>query len=102
MANASTAREIEQLAATIGDKAYLDVAKWHLYLKDAKLHTVLAEKLYPLLSDNRLSEDSLAEVLQSTPVPLGGGRTQVTLRDVMPTGSQADLLQALEEYQRNL
>lgn len=102
MADASMARDIEQLAAAIGDKAYLDVAKWHLYLGDAKLHTPLAEKLYPLVTNNQLTEDALAEALQTTSVPIGGGRAQVTLRDLIPTGSQAELLHALEAYQRDL
>jgi len=32
MANLNPTREIETLAAEIGDKIYIDVAKWHLYL----------------------------------------------------------------------
>ena len=44
-------QQIEDLAAEIGDKVYIDVAKWHLYLKDAKLHTTLAEQVFPLLNN---------------------------------------------------
>ncbi|MGB3135231.1 MAG: DUF3181 family protein, partial [Nodosilinea sp.] len=61
MSNASTARAIETLAAAIGDKVYLDVAKWHLYLSDAKLHTSLAEKLYPLVTGDKVSEAAVGD-----------------------------------------
>ncbi|MDE5094370.1 MAG: DUF3181 family protein, partial [Trichodesmium sp. St11_bin5] len=44
MANGSTTQIIESLAAEIGDKVYMDITGWHLYLSDAKLHLNLAEK----------------------------------------------------------
>jgi hypothetical protein len=37
----NTAEAIERFAAEIGEQVYIDVAKWHLYLKDAHLHTAL-------------------------------------------------------------
>ena len=48
-------QDIENLAAKIGETVYIDVAKWHLYLNDAKLHVVVAEKAYPLLEDDSLT-----------------------------------------------
>ncbi|MGF1568293.1 MAG: DUF3181 family protein [Nodosilinea sp.] len=102
MANSGTAKAIEDLAAAIGDKAYLDVAKWHLYLGDAKLHTSLAEKLYPVLGDGEITAAAVADILRSTLVAIGGGQKTVPLFDLMPTASQADLVTALEEYQRDL
>ncbi|MGD1919381.1 MAG: DUF3181 family protein, partial [Pleurocapsa sp.] len=69
-------QDIENLAAKIGEVVYIDVAKWHLYLNDAKLHTVVAEKVYPLLEDNSLSEDGVSSILQSIPIKLGGGTTE--------------------------
>ncbi|MFN6296947.1 MAG: DUF3181 family protein, partial [Microcystis sp.] len=30
---ANTTQDIENLAAQIGDNIYIDVAKWHLYLR---------------------------------------------------------------------
>lgn len=47
MVKANTREIIEALAAEIGENVYMDIAKWHLYLSDAHLHTVLAEQLYP-------------------------------------------------------
>ncbi|HIK46137.1 MAG TPA: DUF3181 family protein [Leptolyngbyaceae cyanobacterium M65_K2018_010] len=102
MADAGTAKAIEDLAAAIGDKAYLDVAKWHLYLGDAKLHTVLAEKIYPLLADKTFNEVALKQVLAKTAVPLGGGNTTLPLSDLIPAASQGELVRAIEDYQREM
>lgn len=99
--SAGTSRAIEELAAALGDRAYIDVAKWHLYLGDAKLHTALAEALYPLIDDGSFTEAALAKVLAAISVPLGGGKKTVSLADLIPTGSQADLLRAIEDYQRD-
>jgi len=98
--SAGTSRAIEELAAAIGDRAYIDVAKWHLYLGDAKLHTPLAEALYPLIDDGTFTEAALTNVLANISVPLGGGKKTMALADLIPTGSQADLLSAIEDYQR--
>jgi hypothetical protein len=101
MSDASTARAIESLAAAIGDKAYLDVAKWHLYLGDAKLHTPLAEKLYPLVVDDAVSEAAVEAILAAITVPIGGGQKTVSLAELMPVGSRADLMRAIADYQRD-
>ncbi|KAM3113539.1 DUF3181 family protein [Phormidesmis sp. 146-33] len=102
MANLSTSEAIENLAAEIGENVYIDVAKWHLYLSDAHLHTVLAEKLYPLLSSGSIQEDQILKVLQSIPIKLGGGKREVPLSDLVPMQCQVSLLDLLEEFQRNL
>lgn len=93
---------IENLAAEIGSNIYMDIAKWHLYLRDAHLHTVLAERLYPMLADNALAEDRIATALQQIPVKLGGGKQEVPLADMLPMQCQVNLMDILEEYQRRL
>lgn len=95
-------QDIEALAAKIGENIYIDVAKWHLYLNDAHLHTVVAEKVYPLLESNSLSEDSITSVLQEISVKLGGGKTQSTLNELLPMQCMMSLLDLLEEYQKDL
>ncbi len=101
MANSPSTPAIEALAAEIGESIYIDVAKWHLYLAEAHLHTPLAESLYPLLSEP-LQEDDVLARLRSISVPLGGGKVQVSLADLVPVSCQIRLLDLLEEYQRNL
>ena len=98
----ATTPEIEALAAKIGESIYIDVAKWHLYLSDAHLHTVVAEKIYPILEDNSLSEDAVTKVLQNIPVKLGGGKTELPLNKLLPMQCQMTLIDLLEEYQKDM
>jgi hypothetical protein len=98
---ANTTPEIEALAAEIGEVIYIDVAKWHLYLSNAHLHTPLAEKLYSLILDNEVSEDAVIKVLDSIPVSLGGGKLETTLAQLLPTKCQVSLIDLLEEFQKN-
>lgn len=95
-------REIEALAAKIGENVYIDVAKWHLYLNDAHLHTVVAERVYPILEDDSLSEDAVTDVLQSIPIKLGGGKTELPLNELLPMQCKMTLLDLLEEYQKDM
>lgn len=98
----ASTQEIESLAAKIGENIYIDVAKWHLYLNDAKLHTTVAEKAYSLLEDNSISEDAVTKILQSIPVKLGGGKTELPLLDLLPMQCKVNLLDLLEEYQQDM
>ena len=97
---ASTA-EIEALAAEIGDNIYLDIAKWHLYLSDAHLHTTLAEKFYPLIEDDNLNEDAVTKILEETKIKIGGGKKTLPLTDFLPMQCQVNLIDLLEEFQKN-
>ncbi|MBE9167754.1 DUF3181 family protein [Pleurocapsales cyanobacterium LEGE 06147] len=99
---ASTTREIETLAAEIGENVYIDVANWHLYLSDAHLHTILAERIYPLLEDKSLNEDAVMAILGKITVKLGGGKKELPLLDLLPMQSQVHLMDVLEEYQANI
>lgn len=102
MANSNPTREIEALAAEIGDKIYIDVAKWHLYLSDAHLHTTVAEQVYPLLENKSLSAEQVEDILKRISVKLGGGRTQLPLLDLLPPNAMDDLMELLKEYQKQL
>jgi len=99
---ANTTQAIESLAAEIGENVYIDIAKWHLYLSDAHLHTVLAEQLYPMLEDGNLNADKVGQVLQGIPVKLGGGKREVPLADLIPMQCQVQLMDVLEEFQRQM
>lgn len=98
----ASTQDIEALAAKIGENVYIDVAKWHLYLNDAHLHTIVAEKVYPLLEDDSLSEDAVTSILQGIQVKLGGGKTQLTLDKLLPMQCMINLLDLLEEYQQDM
>jgi len=100
MAQPNTTELIEAIAAEIGENVYIDVAKWHLYLSDAHLHKIVAEQMYPLLSNNSLDEDRVLQILQSIPVKLGGGKREVLLADLLPNQCQANLMEILEKYRK--
>jgi hypothetical protein len=92
---------VEKLAAEIGDAVYMDIAKWHLYLRDAHMHTALAEKLLPLLSEGSLNETAVVEILAAITVPLGGGKREVPLTDLLPMQCQSSLMGLLKDFQHN-
>jgi Protein of unknown function (DUF3181) len=93
---------VENLAAEIGDQIYIDVAKWHLYLRDAHLHTIVAEQLYALIGDRDVSDQTVADVLGSIAIKLGGGKKELALVDLIPASGQADLMKLLEDFQRKM
>ncbi|HYX17030.1 MAG TPA: DUF3181 family protein [Nostoc sp.] len=101
MAKTNTTELLEALAAEIGENVYIDVAKWHLYLSNAKLHTVVAEQLYPLITSNAVNEDRVLQVLASIPIKIGGGKREIPLIDLLPLQCQVNLVDILEKYQRD-
>jgi hypothetical protein len=102
MAYSNPSEAIETLAAEIGERIYIDVANWHLYLREAHLHTPLAERFYPMMESNDLNEQAVRQVLAATLVDFGGGKTRLPLSEIIPTPVQADLVEFLENYQREL
>ncbi len=102
MAKANTREIIEALAAEIGENVYMDIAKWHLYLSDAHLHTIVAEQLYPLLTSNSLEQSQVVQILEGIPVKIGGGKREIPLIDLVPTDCQVNLMDLLEEFQTKL
>ena len=101
MAKTNTTELLEALASEIGENVYIDIAKWHLYLSNAKLHTLVAERLYPLITSKTVNEDRVLEVLQSITVEIGGGKSELTLIDLLPLQCQVTLVDILEKYQRD-
>ncbi|MCL1467744.1 DUF3181 family protein [Argonema galeatum] len=101
MTKTNTSEAIEALAAEIGENVYIDIAKWHLFLREAHLHTVVADRVYPMLADNSLEESKVLKILEDIPVKLGG-RREIPLADMIPTASQVNLMDILEEYQRKM
>ena len=97
MPNPTNTEVIEKLAAAIGENVYIDVAKWHLYLRDAHLHTILAEQIYPILGEE-VTEEQVLHILRHIPVKLGGGKLEISLADLLPMQSQMHLMDIIEEF----
>ncbi|MEM9004426.1 MAG: DUF3181 family protein [Cyanobacteria bacterium P01_F01_bin.86] len=102
MSYSAPVESLESLAANIGEAVYMDVAKWHLYLNDAKLHTLVAQRMYPLIADGRISEAEVSRILEDIPVPLAAGRKKVPLMDLIPSTCVNELLRVLEDFQDQL
>jgi hypothetical protein len=58
--------------------------------------------LYPLLTKGTITEAQVSEILKGIAVKLGGGKMEVALADLLPMQSLVHLMDALEEYQREL
>ncbi|HEY9863783.1 MAG TPA: DUF3181 family protein [Candidatus Obscuribacterales bacterium] len=95
-------KTLEKLASEIGENIYIDIAKWHLYLSDAHLHTQLAEQLYPLLEQGDFTESEVQQVLQKVHVNLGGGKQTTSLVNLIPNAGIQDLLRILKDFQEDL
>ncbi len=102
MSNSETIT-IEKLAAAISKEVYIDIAKWHLYLNDAKLDIHLAEKFYETITRSGKSVDqkTITEVLNSISVKLGGGQKELPLSDLIPTAIQSRLLDVVEQFSKS-
>lgn len=98
----NSSEAIERLAVAIGEQVYIDIAKWHLYLNDAHLHTPLAEKIYPLLVDRNLSEQAVMDILTAMLVKVGGGKREIPLLELIPLQCQMNLMDALEEFEKTM
>jgi Protein of unknown function (DUF3181) len=98
----ASSEQLERLAAEIGDNIYIDVSKWHLYLKDVKLHTIVAEKALAAVAGKTVTGDTVNAVLAQVNISLGGGRKELPLSDLLPVTCQAKLLDILQEFARDL
>jgi hypothetical protein len=98
----NSSEAIERLAVAIGEQVYIDIAKWHLYLNDAHLHTPLAEKIYPLLLDRAATEQAVTDILTEMKVKVGGGKREISLLELIPMQCQMDLMDALEQFEKSL
>lgn len=102
MNKAIATEDFESLTDEIGKSIYIDVAKWHLYLAEAHLAQLLAERLSPLLQANTVTQQQVTQILTEIPVKVGGGQREIPLQELVPTQCQATLIDLLEDFQRRL
>ncbi|MGQ9865760.1 MAG: DUF3181 family protein [Pseudanabaenaceae cyanobacterium] len=102
MASSLSTETLEQLAARVAAETYLDVARWHLYLNDAKLDRRVAEACAELLAADNVNATTVADCLRQIEVPLGGGKTILPLWALVPEGAIARLTQTLQEFAESI
>ena len=96
----------DDLASKIGKDVFIDVAGWHLYLRDVKvdgrttLAAALAAKLGGAVADGGFDRAAVEATLAALPVRLGGGKAEVSLLDAVPAAALGDLFRALEDFER--
>ncbi|MCS6782178.1 MAG: DUF3181 family protein [Gloeomargarita sp. SKYBB_i_bin120] len=100
MSNPEVTEIIERLAADLGDRVYMDIARWHLYLRDAKLDKVLAQRIYEQVQKGPLREEQALALLREIPVEIGGGRRQIPLLDLIPMQGQLAYMDIVEAFQK--
>ena len=93
-----------ELAENIGRDCYVDVNGWHLFLKDMKpqgsFHQGLANVVIGTIVKNgkKCSEESMTEILKTVKVPLGGGKMEASLFDLMPKRCVDDFVDMAKRY----
>ena len=101
----------EELADAIGKDCYIDVAGWHLYLKDVKLPNgkglSMAQGLAAQLGAQAQGQGSITPsevdtILKKVPVSLGKGKATVSLEQLMPSICLSDLKDIMDDYSRRL
>lgn len=98
----------EELADAIGKDCYVDIAGWHLFLKDIKvegnasLAQALSLVLGPKIAANGFDQRDVEDAVAKVPIKLGQGKTTLSLAQVMPAMCVSDLVDVCEEFARNL
>ena len=90
--------QIRDLQISIGDRLYIQVASWHLYLGDAGLAEALAMECIAHLDQGE--SVSARKALEAVQVQLGGGSTRLPLARLIPSGQIFDLEEILVPYCR--
>ena len=90
--------QIRDLQISIGDRLYIQVGSWHLYLSDAGLAEALALECIANLGEGE--NVSARKALESVQVPLGDGTTRLPLARLIPSGQIFDLEEILAPYCR--
>ena len=90
--------ELRELQIALGDRLYIQVASWNLYLRDAGL----AENLALECNANLDLGSSVAarKAVEAVQVQLAGGTTRLPLARLIPSGQIFDLEDILDPYCR--
>jgi len=92
------AADLQDLTSAIGDRLYLQISGWHLYLKDAGLAESLAIECSALVDQGVAI--AARQALERVQVPIGGGSSRLPLARLMPSSQLSDLEQILEDHCR--
>ena len=104
--SSSSKNPFEELSDSIGKDCYVDIAGWHLFLKDIKVEgqttmaQALAAKLGGDMKSTGFDDRDVEDALRKVPVKIGQGKVTVSLKDAMPAMVVSDLVDICKEYAR--
>ena len=98
MSTSINSSQINELAASIGDKLFIQVENWNLYLGDAGLAKDLAIECQANFEQG--ANISARKGLEAIQVTLGRGTTSLPLSKLIPPNQFFDLEEILEPYCR--
>ena len=90
--------ELRDLQISIGDRLFIQVSSWHLYLRDAGLAETLAIECAANLDLG--ASVAARKALEAVQVPLAGGITRLPLARLIPSGQIFELEDILDPYCR--
>ncbi len=90
--------ELRELQVAIGDRLYIQVANWNLYLGDAGLAETLAIECNANLDQG--ASVAARKALEAVQVPLAGGGNRMPLARLIPSGQIFELEEILYPYCR--
>jgi len=86
-----------ELAEKLGGEVYADINGWHLFLRDMKLHNVIAAEISNRIADGMDVEDAVMSVMKQVPVKLGQ-KTKVPLADLVPNIILDDAVDVVKKF----
>ncbi len=90
--------DLKDLEVTIADQLYMQIASWNLYLGDAGLAKSLAIECMAHLEEGpSIAAEKALETIQ---VSIAGGKTKLSLGQLMPAGQVHDLIELINPYCR--
>ena len=90
--------DLKDLEVAIADQLYIQIASWNLSLGDAGLARSLAIECIAHIEDGPAF--AVEKALAAVRVPIAGGKTQLPLGELIPTGQVHDLIELIEPYCR--
>ncbi len=98
MSTSINSSQINELAASIADRLFIQVGNWNLYLGDAGLAKDVALECQANLEQG--ANVAAEKGLEAIQVKLGGGKTSLPLSRLIPSNQIFDLEEILEPYCR--
>ena len=98
MSTSMDSSQINELAASVADRLFIQIGSWNLYLGDAGLAKDLAIECQANFEQG--ANVAARKALEAIQVKLGGGTTRLPLSRLMPSNQLFDLEEILEPYCR--